>query len=155
MQKGKEWAYKKISIMFWKIGSCDTGYRQTQKKLPVFINSQAEYIVEKSYRYPRIYIVERIRISYFFALSRITRFYATTMQKFIHSCLENSQENQPITPKFVLYIVYILHYTKQSLDLPISIGSMEKGFLIFFCITPCTRKIKKKEQQSFIHLKTY
>jgi hypothetical protein len=39
-----------------------------------------------------------------------------------------------------------IYYTKQSLDLPISIGSMEKGFLIFFCITPCTRKIKKKEQ---------
>jgi len=29
MQKGKEWAYKKISTMFWKIGSCDTEYRQT------------------------------------------------------------------------------------------------------------------------------
>ena len=28
MQKGKEWAYKKISTMFWKIGSCDTEYRQ-------------------------------------------------------------------------------------------------------------------------------
>ena len=41
------------------------------------------------------------------------------INSFILKCLENLQENQPITPKFVLYIVYILHYTKQSLDLPI------------------------------------
>ena len=38
---------------------------------------------------------------------------------FILKWLENSQENQPITPKFVLYIVCILHYTKHSLDLAI------------------------------------
>ena len=34
---------------------------------------------------PRIYIEERIRISYFLALSRMERFYATTEQKLIHS----------------------------------------------------------------------
>ena len=34
------------------------------------------------------------------------------------------------------------------------ISSMEK-FFDFFCITPHTRKIKKKVQSSFIHLKTY
>jgi hypothetical protein len=33
---------------------------------------------------PRIYIVERIRITYFLALSRVARFYATTEQKLIH-----------------------------------------------------------------------
>jgi len=32
-----------------------------------------------------ICIVERIRISYFFALSRVAMFYATTEQKLIHS----------------------------------------------------------------------
>ena len=34
---------------------------------------------------PRIYIVGRIRISYFLALSLVARFYATTEQKLIHS----------------------------------------------------------------------
>ena len=70
----------------------------------------------------RIYIVERIRIWYFLALSCVARFNATTAEQdssFILKWLENSQENQAITPKFVLYIVCILHYTKHSLDLPI------------------------------------
>ena len=40
---------------------------------------------------------------------------------FILKCLENQQENQPITPKFVLCIVYILNYTKQSMDLLIQV----------------------------------
>jgi hypothetical protein len=30
----------------------------------------------------------------------------------------DSTQAPVITPKFMLYIVYILHYTKQSLDLP-------------------------------------
>ena len=34
---------------------------------------------------PRIYIVERMRISYFLALSRVAKFYATTEQKLINS----------------------------------------------------------------------
>ena len=41
------------------------------------------------------------------------------IHSFILKFLENSLEYQPITPKFVLCIVSILHYTKQSLDFPI------------------------------------
>ena len=52
-------------------------------------------------------------------LSRVARFYATTEQKFIHSFWNAVRIRRKITPKFVLYIVYILYYTKQSLDLPI------------------------------------
>ena len=63
------------------------------------------------------------------------------INSFILKCLENSYENQPITPKFVLYIIYILHYTKQSLDLRFRFNAI--FFLDFFCITPHTRKIKK------------
>ena len=62
------------------------------------------------------------------------------INSFILKCLENSQKNQPITRKFVLYIVYILHKTIFEFA---DIGSMEKFFLIFFCITPHTGKIKK------------
>jgi len=39
----------------------------------------------KVYVSTRIYIVGRIRISYFLALSHMARFYATTEQKFIYS----------------------------------------------------------------------
>ena len=63
------------------------------------------------------------------------------INSFILKCLENSYENQPITPKFVLYIIYILHYTKQSLDLRFRFNAF--FFIDFFCITPHTRKIKK------------
>jgi hypothetical protein len=35
------------------------------------------------------------------------------------------------------------------------IGSLKAFFSFFFCITPHTLKIKKKVQESFIHLKTY
>ena len=63
------------------------------------------------------------------------------INSFILKCLENSYENQPITRKFVLYIVYILHKTIFEFA---DIGSMEKFFLIFFCITLHTRKMKKK-----------
>jgi hypothetical protein len=45
------------------------------------------------------------------------------MNSLILKCHENSLENQPITPKFVLYIVYILHYNKTILGFA-DIGSM-------------------------------
>ena len=35
----------------------------------------------------------------------------TKINSFILKCLDNSQENQPITPKFVLYIEYTLNYS--------------------------------------------
>ena len=67
------------------------------------------------------------------------------------NCLENSQENQPITPTFVLYIVYILHYTKQSLHLSIQVQWKKK--MIFFLYHPSYTSNKTKVQQSFIYLK--
>jgi hypothetical protein len=70
---------------------------------PIFVPLEGKLL-------PRIYIVERIRISYFLALSRVARFYATTEQKLIHSfgnALRFRRKNQPITPKFVLIMKYI------------------------------------------------
>ena len=80
------------------------------------------------------------------------------MNSFILKCLENSQENQPITPKFVpyMYIVYMfvyttVHYTNNPWICRYRFNG--KVFLIFFCITPRTRKIKKKYSRvSYIHV---
>ena len=59
-----------------------------------------------------IYIVESDTNLVF---SRVAKFYATPVQKLILKCLENSLENQPITPKFVLYCVIVKFLVVHSL----------------------------------------
>ena len=80
--------------------------------------------------------------SRFISRGEVLCYNGTKINEFILKCVENSQENQPMTPKFVLYIVYILHYTKQSLDLPIQV--QWKSFFDFFLYHPSyTENIKK------------
>jgi hypothetical protein len=96
------------------------------------------------YRKSRICIVERIQISYFLALSHVAMFYATTEQKLIHSFWNalriHRKINQLHQSSFYTSSIY---YTTQNNPWICDIGSMEKFFLDFFCITPHTRKIKK------------
>ena len=68
----------------------------------------------------RIYIVERIRISYCLVLSRVARFYATTEQKLIHSFWNALRIRRKINQlhESSCYTSSI-YYTKQSLNLPI------------------------------------
>ena len=91
----------------------------------------------------RICIVERIRISYFLTLSHMAMFYATTEQKFIH--FEMPWEFVGRSTNYTK--VRSMHRLCTTLHKAIlgfaDIGSMEKKFWFFFCITPHTRKIKK------------
>jgi hypothetical protein len=92
----------------------------------------------------RICIVERIRISYFLALSRVTMFYATTEQKFIHSfwnalriCWKINQLHQSS------FYTSSIYYTTQNNPWICRYRFNGKVFFYFFCITPRTHKIKK------------
>jgi Zn-dependent protease with chaperone function len=84
---------------------------------------------------PRICIVERIRISYFLALSRVARFYATTEQKLIDSFWNALRIRRKIN--FLVYMkstyipkcinVYSIYRTKLGV-----IGFFVLSFLICF-----------------------
>jgi hypothetical protein len=100
----------------------------------------------------RICIVERIQISYFLALSRVARFYATTKQKLIHSFCNALRIRMKINQ-----LHQSLCYTSSTLHKTIWICRYSfngKVFLIFFCITPHTHKIKKSTVE-FRTSKTY
>jgi hypothetical protein len=92
----------------------------------------------------RICIVERIRISYFLALSRVARFYATTKQKLIHSFCNALRIRRKINQLHQsLCYTSSIYYTTQNNPWICRYSFNGKVFLIFFCITPQTRKIKK------------
>ena len=80
--------------------------------------------------------------SSFISRGKILCYNRAKINSFILKCLENSLENQPITPKFIICIVYILHYTKQSLDLPMEKFN-GKVFFIFFVSPLIHIKLKK------------
>ena len=67
------------------------------------------------------------------------------INSFILKCLEKYLENQPITPKFVLCIVYILYYTTLHKTIIgfTDIGSMEKFFWFFLYHPSYTYNFKK------------
>ena len=92
----------------------------------------------------RIYIVERIRISYFLALSHVARFYATTEQKFIHSFWNALRIRRKINQlhQSLCYTLSI-YYTSQTILGFADIGSMEK-FFWFFSVSPLIHVKKKK-----------
>jgi hypothetical protein len=83
-------------------------------------------------------------MSYFLALSRVAMFYATTEQKLIHSfwnALRNALKiNQLHQSSCYASSIY---YTTQNNPWICRYSFNRKVFLIFFCITPQTRKIKK------------
>ena len=78
--------------------------------------------------------------SRFFSRGDVLCYNRAKINSFILKCLENSQEHQPITPMFVLCIVY---YTTQNNPWICRYRFNGKVFLIFFCITPHTHRIKK------------
>ena len=89
----------------------------------------------------RIYIVERIWISYFLALSRVARFYATTEQKLIHSFWEFVGKSTNYTKVRVIHRLYTtLHITILGFA---DIGSMEKLFWFFSVSLLIHVKLKK------------
>jgi hypothetical protein len=98
---------------------------------------------------PRIYIVERIRISYFLALSHVARFYATTEQKLIHSFWNALRIRRKINQlhQSSCYTSSI-YYTTQNNPWICQYMFNGKVFFDFFCITPHTCKILKKYSRS-------
>jgi hypothetical protein len=100
----------------------------------------------------RICIVEKIRISYLLALSRMARFYATTEQKLIHS-FWNALRN--FVGKSTNYTkVRVIHHLYTTLHKTIlgfaDIGSMEKK-IDFFLYHPLTHV---KLQKSIVEFHT-
>ena len=90
-----------------------------------------------------IYRVERIRISYFLALSHVARFYATTEQKLIHSFWNALRIRRKINQLHQsLCYTSSIYYTSQNNPWICRYRFNGKDFLIFYCITPHTRKIK-------------
>ena len=101
-------------------------------------------LLYKSLIWTRINRVERIRISYFLALSRVARFYATTEQKWIHSFCNALRIRRKINQlhQSSCY-AWSIYYTTQNNLWICRYRFNGKVFLDFFCITPRTCKIKK------------
>ena len=83
----------------------------------------------------------RIRISYFLALSRVAKFYATTEQNLIHSFWNALRIRRKINQlhQSSCYTSSI-YYTRQNNNWICRYRFIE---FFFFCITPHTHKIKK------------
>jgi hypothetical protein len=82
--------------------------------------------------------------------SRMARFYATTEQKFIHSFWNALRIRRKINQlhQSSCYTSSI-YYTTQNIPWICQYRFNGKVFLIFFCITPHTCKIKKKSTVEF------
>ena len=63
------------------------GHLESQASSSHFLILTSQRVINCVLRVSRIYIVGRIQISYFLALSHVARFYATTEQKLVHSFL--------------------------------------------------------------------
>ena len=81
----------------------------------------------------------RIRISYFLALSRVAKFYATTEQNLIHSFLNALRIRRKINQSSCY--TSSIYYTTQNNHWICRYRFIE--FIFVFCITPHTHKIKK------------
>jgi hypothetical protein len=103
----------------------------------------------KVYVSTRIYIVGRIRISYFLALSHMARFYATTEQKLIYSFWNALRIRRKINQlhQRSCYTSSI-YYTTQTILGFVDIGSMEK-FFWFFSVSPLIHVKLKKSTVEF------
>jgi len=89
-------------------------------------------------------IVERIQISYFLALSRVARFYATTEQKFIHSFWNALRIRRKINQLQSSCYTSSINYTTQSNPWICRYRFNGKVFLIFSVSSLIHVKFKKK-----------
>jgi hypothetical protein len=97
----------------------------------------------------RIYIVERIQISYFLALSHVARLYATTEQKLIHSFCNALRIRRKTTNYTKVHVIHRLYTTLYKTILGFAdIGSMEK-FFWFFSVSPLIHVKYKKSTVEF------
>jgi hypothetical protein len=87
----------------------------------------------------RIYIVERIQISYFLALSRVATFYATTEQKLIHSFWNAVRIRRKINQLHQSFLDFFLYH-------PLIHVKLKKSTVEFHTSKNILKMIKQRNQ---------